>query len=85
MARSRDYEFVLPNSSHVIKLEKFAHPALKNPKSVSVDFSKKVLLITGVNAGGKSMLLKSINLSHAACKVSAAYAYRRKPLKHRLF
>ena len=60
LARSRDYEFVLPNSSHVIKLEKFAHPALKNPKSVSVDFSKKVLLITGVNAGGKSMLLKSI-------------------------
>ena len=60
LARSRDYEFVLPNSSHIIKLEKFAHPALKNPKSVSVDFSKKVLLITGVNAGGKSMLLKSI-------------------------
>ena len=60
LARSRDYEFVLPNSSHVIKLEKFAHPALKKPKSVSVDFSKKVLLITGVNAGGKSMLLKSI-------------------------
>ena len=60
LARSRDYEFVLPNSSHVIRLEKFAHPALKNPKSVSVDFSKKVLLITGVNAGGKSMLLKSI-------------------------
>lgn len=60
LARSRDYEFVLPSNSHVIKLEKFAHPALKNPKSVSVDFSKKVLLITGVNAGGKSMLLKSI-------------------------
>lgn len=60
LARSRDYEFVLPSNSHVIKLEKFAHQALKNPKSVSVDFSKKVLLITGVNAGGKSMLLKSI-------------------------
>ena len=60
LARSRDYEFVLPNSSHVIKLEKFAHPALKNPKSISIDFSKKVLLITGVNAGGKSMLLKSL-------------------------
>ncbi|MBR8463137.1 endonuclease MutS2 [Campylobacter sp. faydin G-24] len=60
LARARDYEFVLPNSSHRINLVNFSHPALKNPKSISVDFSKKVLLITGVNAGGKSMLLKSI-------------------------
>ncbi|MCD8213363.1 MAG: endonuclease MutS2 [Campylobacter sp.] len=59
-ARTRDFEFVLPNGSNKIILKNFAHPALKNPKSVSVDFSKKVLLITGVNAGGKSMLLKSI-------------------------
>ncbi|WP_169974360.1 MULTISPECIES: endonuclease MutS2 [unclassified Campylobacter] len=59
-ARSLDYEFVLSDNSDKIILKNFAHPALKNPKSVSVDFSKKVLLITGVNAGGKSMLLKSI-------------------------
>ncbi|EJP75349.1 MULTISPECIES: endonuclease MutS2 [Campylobacter] len=60
LARARDFEFVLPNDSNKIILSNFAHPALKNPKSVSVEFSKKVLLITGVNAGGKSMLLKSI-------------------------
>ncbi|QCD53075.1 endonuclease MutS2 [Campylobacter sp. RM16192] len=59
-ARSLDYEFVLSDNSDKIILKNFAHPALKNPKSVNVDFSKKVLLITGVNAGGKSMLLKSI-------------------------
>ncbi len=60
MARSDDLEFVKTKSDGKIILKEFAHPAIKNPKSVSVDFSKKVLLITGVNAGGKSMLLKSI-------------------------
>ena len=59
-AKSRDYNFVLANSSKDIILSEFAHPALKNPKRVSVDFRGKILLITGVNAGGKSMLLKSI-------------------------
>ncbi|BCX80016.1 endonuclease MutS2 [Campylobacter sp. 19-13652] len=60
MAKSLDLEFVLPKDNSRIVLKDFAHPALKNPKSISLDFSKKVLLITGVNAGGKSMLLKSI-------------------------
>ena len=59
-AKSRDYYFVLANSSKDIILSEFAHPALKNPKRISVDFRGKILLITGVNAGGKSMLLKSI-------------------------
>ncbi|WP_086229130.1 endonuclease MutS2 [Campylobacter devanensis] len=59
-AKSRDYSFVLANSSKDIILSEFAHPALKNPKRISVDFRGKILLITGVNAGGKSMLLKSI-------------------------
>lgn len=60
LAKSCDFEFVLPDNSSDIRLKNFAHPALKNPKSISVDFTKSVLLITGVNAGGKSMLLKSI-------------------------
>ncbi|ARQ99281.1 recombination and DNA strand exchange inhibitor protein [Campylobacter devanensis] len=59
-AKSKDYNFVLANSSKDIILSEFAHPALKNPKRISVDFRGKILLITGVNAGGKSMLLKSI-------------------------
>ena len=63
MARSGDLEFVKTKSDGKIILKEFAHPAIKNPKSVSVDFSKKVLLITGVNAGGKSMLLKSMRIN----------------------
>ncbi|MDD2383999.1 MAG: endonuclease MutS2 [Sulfurospirillaceae bacterium] len=59
-ARAKDLEFVLPSRTNRIKLENFAHPALSNPKPISIDFSKQVLMITGVNAGGKTMLLKSI-------------------------
>lgn len=60
MAKNSDLSFVLPDNSKDIILSEFAHPAIKNPKKISVDFKGKVLLITGVNAGGKSMLLKSI-------------------------
>ncbi|MDR2100243.1 MAG: endonuclease MutS2 [Campylobacteraceae bacterium] len=59
-AKSNDFEFVLPNKSNDIVLKDFSHPALKEAKSVSVSFTKSILLITGVNAGGKTMLLKSI-------------------------
>lgn len=65
-ARSRDYSFVMPSNDGVIKLCEFAHPALKNPRRISIDFTRSVLLVTGVNAGGKSMLLKSV-LSAAFC------------------
>lgn len=59
-AKSRDLEFVLPNAKGDITLSKFSHPALKEPKPISVNFDKNVLMITGVNAGGKTMFLKSI-------------------------
>ncbi len=59
-AKDRDMEFVLPKKSREIKLEKFSHPALSDPRPITLDFSKQVLMITGVNAGGKTMLLKSI-------------------------
>ncbi|ELR5346785.1 endonuclease MutS2, partial [Campylobacter coli] len=60
LAKKRDFEFVLCDQSTDLVLKNFAHPALKNPKSVSLEFKKQVLIITGVNAGGKSMLLKSM-------------------------
>ncbi len=59
-AKSKDLEFVLADSSHDIKLSRFSHPVLSNPKPISVDFAKHVLMITGVNAGGKTVFLKSI-------------------------
>lgn len=60
MAKKHDYEFIACSNTNKIKLTGFAHPILQNAKSINLDFSKKILLITGVNAGGKSMLLKGI-------------------------
>jgi len=61
-AKINNLNFILPNKSNnkSQKLVDFKHPALHNAKSVSIDFSKNVIMITGVNAGGKTMLLKSI-------------------------
>lgn len=41
-------------------LREFCHPRLRAPVPVSVDFTAKLLMLTGVNAGGKTMLLKSL-------------------------
>jgi DNA mismatch repair protein MutS2 len=59
-ARAKEYEFVLPSKSKRIKLQDFAHPAIENPVPVTMDMNKQIMLITGVNAGGKTMLLKSM-------------------------
>ena len=59
-ARAKEYEFVLPSKSKRIKLSDFAHPAIEKPVPVSMDFNKQIMLVTGVNAGGKTMLLKSM-------------------------
>lgn len=59
-AKKKDLNFITPSNDDKIILSEFCHPALNNPKPISVEFKEQVLLITGVNAGGKSMLLKSI-------------------------
>jgi len=59
-AKEGNLEFVLPKKNTQLKLERFSHPALRDPKPITLDFTKQVLMITGVNAGGKTMLLKSI-------------------------
>ncbi|WP_200762458.1 endonuclease MutS2 [Nitrosophilus alvini] len=59
-AKAKNLDMIVPKNDDKIILKDFVHPAISNPKPVSVDFSKKVLIITGVNAGGKTMLLKSI-------------------------
>ncbi len=59
-ARSKNYEFIGAKKEAPLILDRFCHPALSNPKPVTIDASKNVVMITGVNAGGKTMLLKSI-------------------------
>jgi len=59
-ARAYEYEFVLPINGNEIVLDSFVHPAIGDCVPVSLRFDKKIMLITGVNAGGKTMLLKSM-------------------------
>jgi len=59
-ARAKEYEFILPSKSKRITLQDFAHPAIENPVPVTIDMNRQIILVTGVNAGGKTMLLKSI-------------------------
>ena len=59
-ARAKEYEFILPSKTKRIKLQDFAHPAIENPVPITMDMNKQIMLVTGVNAGGKTMLLKSM-------------------------
>jgi len=59
-ARAYDYQFILPSKKQVVKLSEFCHPAIDNPKPVNINLERSIMLITGVNAGGKTMLLKSL-------------------------
>jgi len=59
-ARSTGLQLIKSKSDSKLVLNSFIHPALSKAKPVSVDFSKNILMVTGVNAGGKTMLLKSI-------------------------
>ncbi|MCW8953850.1 MAG: Smr/MutS family protein, partial [Sulfurimonas sp.] len=59
-ARSVNLQIIKSKKDSKIVLDSFVHPALHNAKPIHVDFSKNILMITGVNAGGKTMLLKSI-------------------------
>lgn len=59
-ARSKDLSIIKSKNHKNIILKDFVHPALHQAKPISVNFEKNILMITGVNAGGKTMLLKSI-------------------------
>lgn len=67
-ARAHNYAILKPQNNNAIVLEEFAHPALHKPKPISVEFRGNLLMITGVNAGGKTMLLKSILSACAMAK-----------------
>ncbi|MGX3011526.1 endonuclease MutS2 [Helicobacter sp. 23-1044] len=64
-AKTRNFEFILPTLNRqkyggAIVLSDFCHPNIKNPIPCNVEFDRQIMLVTGVNAGGKTMLLKSI-------------------------
>jgi len=59
-ARAHALHIVAAQKDDRIVLHGFEHPALSRPKPVGIDFSASVLMVTGVNAGGKTMLLKSM-------------------------
>ena len=59
-AKSKNLSLIKSKKDSKISLDGFIHPALHHAKPIYVDFSKNILMITGVNAGGKTMLLKSI-------------------------
>ncbi|TLD80419.1 endonuclease MutS2 [Helicobacter sp. MIT 05-5293] len=60
-AKTHSLEFVYEMSKKTpIILKDFCHPALANPKAIDLEWDKDLLMITGVNAGGKTMLLKSV-------------------------
>ncbi|MDR2904525.1 MAG: Smr/MutS family protein [Helicobacteraceae bacterium] len=59
-ARANDFAIIAPSAKPIVKLANFCHPAIKNPVPISLDFNKPIALVTGVNAGGKTMLLKAV-------------------------
>ncbi|WP_428739918.1 endonuclease MutS2 [Sulfurimonas sp.] len=59
-ARSKNLQIIKSKNHKNIVLKEFIHPALHQAKPISVNFEKNILMVTGVNAGGKTMLLKSI-------------------------
>ena len=59
-AKSKNLQLIKSKKDAKIILKDFIHPALHKAKPINVDFSQNILMITGVNAGGKTMLLKSI-------------------------
>ncbi len=60
LMKKQDLQLFLNKKHKKVILKEFKHPALNNPKPIDIAFENKIMLITGVNAGGKTMLLKSI-------------------------
>lgn len=73
-AKSKDLNFIPKQNSSDIILKEFTHPCLgRYAKPVSIDFTKSALIITGVNAGGKTILLKSILSSVYLSRLNIPY------------
>lgn len=63
---ARDWRLVRPEfSEDAIKLDGLRHPFVENcvPNSLGLDRQLRLLIVTGPNAGGKTVLLKSLGLA----------------------
>ncbi len=60
MLKKDDLNLILPTTGKDVVLSDFKHPAIKDAVPIDIEFKKSIMLVTGVNAGGKTMLLKSI-------------------------
>ncbi len=58
-AHNLSFIYEMTREKNII-LSEFSHPALQSPKPINFAYKGDVLMITGVNAGGKTMLLKSL-------------------------
>lgn len=64
LAFEKGYSKVEISGEKIFKLNNFYHPLLENPVKNNIEFGKdkKFVVITGPNAGGKSVTLKAIGL-----------------------
>ncbi|MFP4332071.1 MAG: endonuclease MutS2 [Campylobacterales bacterium] len=59
-AKANELNILLPQKSKTFRLKKFKHPCINDPKPLDFEFDRSILLITGANAGGKTIFLKSL-------------------------
>ena len=64
---AKDWRLAQPSFSEdgEINLEDACHPLIENcvPNSISLDAERRLLIVTGPNAGGKTVLLKTLGLA----------------------
>ena len=67
IATEKNYVFpkALPKDEHVIKIEGFYHPQLKNAvaNSLSITPENNIVFLTGANMAGKSTFMKSLGIA----------------------
>ena len=79
---AKDWRLAQPSFSGdgEVSLEDACHPLIENcvPNSVSLDAERRLLIVTGPNAGGKTVLLKTLGLA-AVMAHSGLFVAAKKP------
>jgi DNA mismatch repair protein MutS2 len=79
-ALARDWQLVRPRfgTDGVVSLQEARHPLIRDcvPNSIGLDQQRRLLIVTGPNAGGKTVLIKTLGLAalmaHSGLFVAAA-------------